>query len=108
MSDMGFFPEESELPQALDPEEDAAPDEVKVLYATSDGWLIQTDVDLLSNLEEIEIGNGKFMKDDEKMMTAIANLIAKQEPGSWMRLPQATLVILGDEPVKTYFGHPVD
>lgn len=104
---MAFFTEEQHLPVTSD-EEENAPDEAKILYATSDGWLIQTDVDLLANLEEIDIGNGVKMQDNEKMMKAVSDLIAKQEPGSWMRLPQATIVVLGDEFVETYFGHPID
>lgn len=100
---MAFFPDEEKLPK---PEE--GPDEVKVLYATSDGWLIQTDVDLLANLEEIDIGNGHKIKDNPKLLKSISDLIAKQEPGSWMRIPQATLVILGDEAVKTSFGMPIN
>jgi len=102
---MSFFPEEYELP--THEEEEAVPDEVKVLYATDEGWLVQTDIDLLSNLEEIEIGNGEKIKDNEKMLKAVSDLIAKQEPGAWMRLPHAMLVILGKEDVETYFGHPI-
>jgi hypothetical protein len=97
---MAFFPNEEELPQS---EKNEVPDEIRVLYSTSDGWLVQTDLDLLANLEEVD-----GIKDNPKILKAVSDLIAKQEPGSWMRLPQATLVILGDEAVKTSFGIPID
>lgn len=98
---MAFFPDEAELPRDHDLEDDQ-PDEVKVLYATADGWLVLPDLEMLANLEKLDV------MANEKISTAVADLIAKQVPGSWMRLPQATLVVLGPEAVKTQFGVPID
>jgi hypothetical protein len=98
---MAFFPDEAELPREHNGE-DEEPEEVKVLYATADGWLVLPDLEMLANLEKLDVMS------NEKISTAVADLIAKQVPGSWMRLPQATLVVLGKEAVKTQFGVPVD
>jgi hypothetical protein len=78
-------------------------DEVRILYATADGWLADTDVNILTRLEQLDV-----VKGNPAILKAASDLIAKQEPGSWMRMPEATLVVLGNETIETRFGIPVD
>jgi len=82
---MNFFPELSD--EQTDNENE--PQFPIALYATADGWLLEEDVNLQQRLEQLDLS--------EKYQMQISELLAKSVPGSYIRLPQAVLVILGEK-----------
>jgi len=85
----GFFPDAKEVGINDGGEEEILREDVPIaLYATCDGWMIHEDMQMIEWLDKLDL--------DDEYRNKISDLLAKNEPGSFVRLPQAVLVVLAN------------